>query len=88
MSRYEQTVLTRTAQDSTRTAVFARYSFVGSFAAAGGALAAGGTDGLKALGLGDMAAIRSAFLLYAVLGVACWLAYRVLQRLAPEARQA
>jgi MFS family permease len=84
----EQTVLTRAAQDSTRTAVFARYSFVGSFAAAGGALAAGGADGLKALGLGDMAAIRSAFLLYAVLGVACWLAYRALPRLAPEARQA
>jgi len=77
----EQTMLTRAARDGTRTAVFARYSFVGSFAA-------GGADGLKALGLGELAAFRSAFLLYAVLGVACWLAYRALPRLAPEARQA
>jgi MFS family permease len=84
----EQTMLTRAARDGMRTAVFARYSFVGSFAAAGGALAAGGADGLKALGLGELAAFRAAFLLYAMLGVACWLAYRGLPRLLPEARQA
>ena len=74
-------MVTQAATDSTRTAVFARYSLVGSFAAAAGALAAGTPDGLAALGLGEVPALRVMFLLYALLGVACWIAYRKLPRL-------
>ena len=83
----EQSMLTRAAPDGRRTAVFARYSFVGSFAAAGGALAAGAPEALTALGLGGLAAFRAAFLAYALLGLACWLAYRALPRRPPEERQ-
>jgi MFS family permease len=74
----EQTMLTRAAPDRARTTVFARYSFVGSFAAAAGALAAGVPEALVALGLGTLPAFRFAFLVYALLGLACWLAYRAL----------
>jgi MFS family permease len=72
----EQAMLTGASSDAGRTAVFARYSLVGALAAAVGALAAGAPEVLAALGLAETEALRSAFLLYAVLGVACFLAYR------------
>ena len=84
----EQSLLTQAAADGARTAVFARYSLVGSFAAAAGALAAGAPDGLAAMGLGDVTALRAMFLVYALLGLACWLAYRGLPSLPAEVRQA
>jgi MFS family permease len=84
----EQTMLTRAAPDRARTAVFARYSFVGSFAAAAGALAVGVPEVLVALGLGALPAFRFAFLVYALLGLGCWLAYRALPQRVPGEQHA
>jgi len=74
----EQALLTGASADARRTAVFARYSLVGALAAAVGALAAAGPDALAAAGVPKLAAFRSAFLLYALLGAACLLAYRAI----------
>ena len=74
----EQALLTQAVPDSRRTTVFARYSLVGALAAAAGALAAAGPDVLAAVGVPQIAALRSAFLLYAALGLGCLLAYRAL----------
>ena len=71
----EQAVLTEASPDAQRTAVFARYSLVGALAAAAGALAAAGPEALSALGMPQPAALQSMFLLYALLGVACAVAY-------------
>jgi MFS family permease len=72
----EQAMLTGASSDTGRTAVFARYSLVGALAAAVGALAAGAPEVLAAFGLAETEALRSAFLLYAALGAACFVAYR------------
>jgi MFS family permease len=72
----EQAMLTGASSDTGRTAVFARYSLVGALAAAVGALAAGAPEVLAAFGFAETEALRSAFLLYAALGLACFLAYR------------
>jgi MFS family permease len=73
----EQARLAHTAADRDRTALFARYSLVGSLAGALGALGAGLpqllADGLPG-GLGT--ALEAAFLLYATLGLASLLLYR------------
>ncbi|MGK7864983.1 MFS transporter [Falsiroseomonas sp. E2-1-a4] len=74
----EQALLTSASPDVGRTAVFARYSLVGALAAAMGALAAGAPQLLARAGLAEMEALRSAFLLYAGLGVACLLTYRAI----------
>lgn len=66
----EHTVLTRAAADGERTHVFARYSLVGSLAAAAGALASGSPDALSALGVSQLSALRAMFVAYAMLGVA------------------
>jgi MFS family permease len=84
----EQAMLTSAAPDARRTAVFARYSLVGSLAAATGALAAAGPDALVRLGLAELDAMRAVFLLYAVLGLACLLACRALEPVPAEARRA
>lgn len=84
----EQSTLTRAATDASRTAVFARYSLVGSLAAATGALAAGAPDALATLGIAEIPALRSMFLLYALLGLACWWTYRALPPLAAAERGA
>jgi MFS family permease len=84
----EQATLTHAVEDSRRTAVFARYSLVGALAAAAGALAAAGPDALAAAGLPELDALRSAFLLYAALGMACLLAYRALPPQPAEERRA
>jgi MFS family permease len=72
----EQALLTHAVADARRTAVFARYSLVGALAAALGALAAAVPDAMAAAGVPPLLALRSAFLVYAALGVACFLAYR------------
>ncbi|UFN49257.1 MFS transporter [Roseomonas sp. OT10] len=72
----EQAMLTAASPDARRTAVFARYSLVGALAAAFGALTAGAPELLARTGVTEMAALRSAFLLYALLGAACFLTYR------------
>lgn len=74
----EQSALTHATPDADRTAVFARYSLVGALAAAAGALAAGLTDALGAIGVSGALALRSPFVLYAALGIACWMAYRAM----------
>ncbi len=84
----EQALLTQAAADGARTAVFARYSLVGSFAAAAGALTAGAPEGLAAIGFGDLSALRTMFLLYALLGLSCWFVYRALPRFPAELRRA
>jgi MFS family permease len=73
----EQAQLARMVGDRERTAVFARYSFVGSIAAAVGALGAGlpeAAAGLLGTGLGP--ALQAAFLVYAGLGGLALLLYR------------
>jgi MFS family permease len=72
----EQALLTGASSDTSRTAVFARYSLVGALAAAVGALAAGAPEILAFVGIAEVDALRSAFLLYVILGIACFLAYR------------
>ena len=66
---FEHTVLAQTASRDARTAMFARYSFLGAIAAALGALATGAVDWLAPL-FGRGAVVEAMFLLYAALGVA------------------
>ena len=65
----EQTILTREAAAGERTRMFARYSLVGAFAGALGALAAATPDYLAPFGLDQLQAIRAMFVLYAALGL-------------------
>jgi MFS family permease len=79
----EQARLAHSIADRDRTALFARYSLVGSLAGAVGALCAGFPEVLGGLLPGGPAvALKAAFLLYAGLGLASLLLYR---RLPPEA---
>jgi predicted MFS family arabinose efflux permease len=81
----EQAQLSRMVGDRDRTALFARFSFVGSMAAAVGALAAGLPELLgRELGLTLLNALRASFLLYALLGAVAFLIYR---RLPPDAAE-
>jgi predicted MFS family arabinose efflux permease len=75
----EQTVLTQTVEPRRRTALFARYSLVGSLAGAAGVLAAALPDLLTAwTGQPRTAAMRLMFALYAALGIAALMLYRPL----------
>ena len=77
----EHALLARVVPDRERTAVFARYSLVGSLAAAVGALAAGlPAWAMREWGLGDRAALQAMFVAYAALAVAAALVYRGLPR--------
>jgi MFS family permease len=79
----EQARLARSVADRDRTALFARYSLVGSLAGAVGALCAGFPEVLGDLFPGGPeTALKVAFLLYAGLGLSSLLLYR---RLPPEA---
>jgi MFS family permease len=71
----EHTVLSGATRDADRTAMFARYSLIGSAAAAIGALCAGSPDLLQRAGMNDVAALRVMFLVYAALGVIGAIAY-------------
>ena len=75
----EHTVLAQSVPGAKRTAVFARYSFVGSIVGACGALAAGAVDWL-APWLSARSVTDILFLLYGGLGVATFMIYR---RLSP-----
>jgi MFS family permease len=66
----DHTVLANAAD---RTAVFARYSFLGSIAGAAGALVAALPDSISSISRLD--ALRLMFVLYAVAGAAVWLLY-------------
>ena len=72
----EHAVLSRMVNDKERTAVFARYSLVGSLAAAIGALAAALPTALvNSAGLSVKASIQAMFVFYAMLSVLAALAY-------------
>ncbi len=80
----EQTLLAGAVGDRWRTALFARYSIVGTLASSCGALAIGAPDLLAHwLGVDPLASLRAAFVLYAALGVVCALLYRRLARTEP-----
>lgn len=73
----EQAQLAHMVSDQDRTALFARYSFVGSFAGAAGALAASVPDWLaRSSGFDLQQTLHAAFFLYALLGLAALLLYR------------
>jgi predicted MFS family arabinose efflux permease len=73
----EQALLPQTTPDAQRTALFARYSLIGSLVAAVGALAAALPQGLAdRFGWPLARGFDAMFLLYALLGLAAWLLYR------------
>ncbi len=76
----EHSVLTRSTSDADRTSMFARYSLIGSAAAAFGALASGSADLLASSGLSRLAALQAMFLIYAALGIAGGIAYTRIPR--------
>ncbi|WP_292450151.1 MFS transporter [Mesorhizobium sp.] len=72
----EHAQLAHSVTDRDRTALFARYSVVGSLVGAVGALAAGAPDMLRqVIGLEIRQALQIAFLLYAALGLGSLLLY-------------
>jgi MFS family permease len=80
----EHAMLAREAADQERTRVFARYSLIGTFASAAGALAAATPDLLRLAGLGELLALQSMLYLYAALGLAGAVCYRFLPRARPD----
>ncbi len=84
----EHALLTRETPAQDRTKIFARYSLIGTLAAAAGALAAALPDMLASAGWEPLTAIRTMFYLYAALGGAAALLYRALSREADAAEAA
>jgi MFS family permease len=75
----EQTALTQTIEPQRRTALFARYSVIGSLAGAIGVLAASLPDLAAAwTGYSRTTAMQSMFVLYALLGIVSLMLYRPL----------
>ena len=73
----EHAVLSHTAGDKERTAIFARYSLVGTLAAGVGSLGAALPAIIApAAGISLRTALQSMFLLYAALGLLVWWVYR------------
>jgi len=72
----EHAVLARAAVPLRRTRAFSRYNLIGALAAALGSLAAASPAWLEARGLSGLDALRSMFVVYALIGVAigavCW----------------
>jgi MFS family permease len=77
----EHAVLSRSAVDQHRTAMFARYSLIGALAAAVGSLASASVDLMATIGLSHLAALKVMFVLYGLLGAAGGVIYA---RLPPE----
>ena len=77
----EQAELAQVTPDHLRTRTFARYSFVGSIAAAAGALMAGLPDAISDLtGLSRLLLLQSVFVLYAGAGLTAFILYGSLPR--------
>jgi MFS family permease len=76
----EHALLAGAAADAGRTRMFAFYGLVGALAAALGSLAAASPDFLVAAGWSRLDALRAMFALYAFLGVAGGLCYRLVPR--------
>jgi MFS family permease len=75
----EQSMVTQTVSDRNRTAVFARYSLLGSFAGAFGALAAGLPQWFASnVGVEPVVALKLMFVLYGVFGIITLLVYSTL----------
>jgi MFS family permease len=75
----EQALLPATTTDEQRTALFARYTLIGTLAAAAGALCAGVPQWIgRRLDVADTTSLRWAFLTYAALGVVVLTRYRKL----------
>jgi MFS family permease len=83
----EHAVLAREVGDAERTRMFARYSLVGALAGAFGSLAAAAPDLLASAGLGQLAAIRAMFVLYALLGLVGGIFYARIPQHRPAADQ-
>ncbi|AOY90716.1 MFS transporter [Cupriavidus sp. USMAA2-4] len=85
----EQARLAEAAAPDARTALFARYSLIGAFSAAVGALAAALPSWLSMrLGLPFLAAMRAMFAIYALAGIALWVLYSRLPEPHPQATSA
>ncbi|WP_397453156.1 MFS transporter [Pseudomonas sp. NA-150] len=83
----EQALLAESATADARTAVFARYSLIGAFSAAVGALVAALPDWLMShTGVPLLAGMRAMFVLYALMGVVLWLLYLRLPRPSAQTR--
>jgi hypothetical protein len=78
----EHAMLAHSVADAERTRTFARYSLIGAFAMAAGALSAGVPDFLLPFGISQLEAFRLMFYAYGVLGVVAAAIYRLL----PHAR--
>jgi MFS family permease len=74
----EQAALAQTAEPRRRTAVFARYSVIGSLAGAVGVLAASAPDFAADWHIGRLGVMQLMFVFYAALGVVALLLYRPL----------
>ena len=71
----EHAMLAREVSSAERTRTFASYSFIGALAGALGALAAATPDLLTQVGLGQIAALKAMFVVYALLGLGGALVY-------------
>lgn len=81
----EQSLLSRIVEDKRRTWVMARYSLVGSFLAAFGALAAAlPTIAAASTGISTQTAVQGMFVLYALLAGAAGAVYRGLPKAQPS----
>ena len=76
----EHAVMSRVATDRERTAVFARYSLIGTLVAAFGSLAAALPSWLGTHGIAPLAAMQGMFVLYALLAGASALVYHGLPK--------
>lgn len=81
----EHARLAEAVQGQDRTALFARYSLIGAFCGALGALASGAPDALTGLGTDHVSALRVMFVLYAATAMLVWLLYRQLPESQPQA---
>lgn len=81
----EQARLAEAATPETRTALFARYSLVGAFSAAIGALAAALPAWISIhAGVSSLTAMRLMFVIYALTGAALWALYARLPKPRPQ----
>jgi MFS family permease len=74
----EHALLSDAVADAQRTRMFAFYGLIGALAAAAGSLAAASPEYLMAVGLSRLAALKAMFVLYALLGIAGGLMYRLI----------
>jgi MFS family permease len=84
----EHALLAGAATDAGRTKMFAFYGLAGSLAAALGSLASASPDFLVAAGWTRLDALQAMFALYALLGIAGALCYRLVPRDAPHLERA